>query len=68
MSRHITHPVIMKIHPSCEEIDVLITHLQVLGVKFEGQKKKKKSPNPAQVLFVQDHKVERRERVVILAD
>lgn len=57
----------MKIHPSCEEIDVLITHLQVLGVKFEGQKKKKSS-KPAQVLFVQDHKVERRERVVILAD
>lgn len=40
----------MKIHPSCEEIDVLITHLQVLGVKFEGQKKKK-SPKPAQVLI-----------------
>lgn len=32
----------MKIHPLCEEIDVLITHLQVLGVKFEGQKKKKR--------------------------
>lgn len=39
----------MKIHPLCEEIDVLITHLQVLGVKFEGQKKKEKPKNCAGV-------------------